>query len=348
MSKLSEDPRIDPRLKALFGKMPVMRGRDLSSRAEVVERNGNEKAVRGREVATAFAARMDTEEIAPSDGLTITTETFTSEPDGNTIQVMFVRPDFAGDAPACLYYIHGGGMASMSCFDGNYRAWARIIASGGVAVAMVDFRNAVVASSAPEVAPYPAGLNDCVSGLKWLTANASRLGIDPANIVIAGESGGGNLTLATGMRLLREDSIDLVQGLYALCPYILGSWPHPDSPSSVENNGIFMDLHNNQGRMGYGIEAFEAGDPLAWPSFATIDDVRGLPSTMISVNECDPLRDEGINFYRLLLEAGVAASCRQVMGTIHGTEVFPIACPDISRETANSIAAYCRGDTRPT
>jgi acetyl esterase/lipase len=114
MSKLSEDPRIEPRLKALFGKMPVMRGRDLSSRAEVVERNGNEKAVRGREVATAFAARMDTEEIAPSDGLTITTETFTSEPDGNTIQVMFVRPDFAGDAPACVYYIHGGGMASMS------------------------------------------------------------------------------------------------------------------------------------------------------------------------------------------------------------------------------------------
>ena len=44
MSKLSEDPRIDPRLKALFGKMPVMRGRDLSSRVEVVERNGNEKA----------------------------------------------------------------------------------------------------------------------------------------------------------------------------------------------------------------------------------------------------------------------------------------------------------------
>ena len=67
---------------------------------------------------------------------------------------------------------------------------------------------------------------------------------------------------------------------------------------------------------------------------------------MISVNECDPLRDEGINFYRRLLDAGVPATCRQVMGTIHATEVFPMACPDISRETARSIADFCRGATR--
>ena len=94
--------------------------------------------------------------------------------------------------------------------------------------------------------------------------------------------------------------------------------------------------------MGYGIEAFEAGDPLAWPGFASEADVEGLVPTVISVNECDPLRDEGIEFYRLLLRAGVAARCRQVMGTIHGTEIFAITCPEISRETAASIAQFCR------
>ena len=73
-----------------------------------------------------------------------------------------------------MYYIHGGGMQSMSCYDGNYRAWGRIIAAQGVAVAMVDFRNALTPSSVEEVAPFPAGLNDCVSGLHWLIANASR------------------------------------------------------------------------------------------------------------------------------------------------------------------------------
>ena len=51
---------------------------------------------------------------------------------------------------------------------------------------------------------------------------------------------------------------------------------------------------------------------------------------------------EGIEFYRKLLQAGVAARCRQVMGTIHGTEIFAVACPDISRDTAASIAQFCR------
>ena len=91
-----------------------------------------------------------------------------------------------------------------------------------------------------------------------------------------------------------------------------------------------------------GIEHFEAKDPLAWPMFAGESDVDGLPMTVISVNECDPLRDEGIEFYRFLNEAGVPARCRQVMGTVHGSEVFAVSCPDVARETASSIALLAR------
>jgi acetyl esterase/lipase len=234
-------------------------------------------------------------------------------------------------------------MMVMSCFDGMYRAWGKIIAARGVAVAMVDFRNCLRASSAPEVEPFPAGLNDCVAGLKWVKAHADLLNIDPARIVVAGESGGGNLTLATGLKLKRDGDLGLIKGLYALCPYIAGEWPQDRYPSSTENNGLLLDLHNNRGAMAYGIEAFRARDPLAWPGFATADDIKGLPPTVISVNECDPLRDEGIAFYRLLLNNGVAARCRQVMGTIHGTEIFAICCPDISRDTASDIANFARG-----
>jgi acetyl esterase/lipase len=162
--------------------------------------------------------------------------------------------------------------------------------------------------------------------------------------VVAGESGGGNLTLATGLKLKQDGDLGLIKGLYALCPYIAGQWPTPECPSSVENNGILLDLHNNRGAMSYGIEAFEARNPLAWPSFATADDVRGLPPTVINVNECDPLRDEGVNFYRLLIANGVSARCRQMMGTMHGTEVFPIACPEISADTARDLVAFCKGE----
>jgi acetyl esterase/lipase len=288
-----------------------------------------------------IAERCDTEEVAPSDGLVFAEHSVVSEPDGNRINIRLIRPSGQDGLP-CVYYIHGGAMANMSCYDANYRAWGRIIAAQDVVVAMVDFRNALSPSSVPEVAPFPAGLNDCVSGVRWVAANHTELGIDGSRIVIAGDSGGGNLTLATGLRLKREGELGLIKGLYALCPYISGIWPLAENPSSIENNGILMDLHSNRGAMGYGIEERKRRNPLAWPGFATEDDVSGLVATVISVNECDPLRDEGVNFYRLLLRAGVQARCRQVMGTIHATEIFPICCPDISRDTAASIAEFAR------
>ena len=340
-SKLNDDPRIDPRLKLMMGAMPVQPARDGTSREQLVTEANSAEALAERAGFDAFMAMCDSEAVAPSAGLDVSVHEFVSSPDRNTIKVQLIRPQATGALP-CVYYIHGGGMQVMSCFDGLYKAWGRIIAAQGVAVAMVDFRNALVPSSAPEIAPFPAGLNDCVSGVKWLHQNAARLGVDAARIIVAGESGGGNLTLATGLKLKQDGALGLIRGLYALCPYIAGHWPQQRYPSSIENNGILLDLHDNRGALVYGIEAFEKRDPLAWPGFAGEDDVAGLVPTVISVNECDPLRDEGIEFYRLLLRAGVRARCRQVMGTVHGTEIFAIACPEISRETAASIAQFCR------
>jgi acetyl esterase/lipase len=319
-SKITDDPRIDPRVEALLGAMPAMTPQDVESREALLATVQTEEATAAREAMQGFFEMFDNEDVAPSKGLTVTEHVFVSEPDGNSIKVRFIRPDATERLP-CVYYIHGGGMQSMSCYYGNYRAWGPMIAAHGVAVAMVDFRNALMPSSAPEVAPYPAGLDECVSGIKWLAANSGQLGIDPNRIIIAGESGGGNLTLATGLRLKREGALGLIRGLYALCPYIAGRWPLPENPSSFEKNGILLDLHDNQGAMAYGIEELERRNPLAWPGFATADDVEGLVPTIISVNECDPLRDEGINFYRLL-RAGVRARC--------------------SRETALCIADFCR------
>jgi len=338
-SKIAQDSRIDPRIKAMLANMNFPALPSVSSREELLAQENSAAALAAAAGLKAFLDATDTEAIAPSTGLSVRTERFTSSPDGNSVNIQFIRPDSDETVP-CVYYIHGGGMKAMSCYDGNYRAWGRIIAAHGVAVAMVDFRNAVRASSAPEVAPFPAGLNDCVSGVKWLHAHAVALGIDPSRIVVAGESGGGNLTLATGLKLKKDGDIGLIKGLYALCPYIAGEWPLAQNPSSIESEGILLSLHNNRGAMAYGIEAFRERNPLAWPGFASAEDVNGLPPTVISVNECDPLRDEGINFYRLLIHSGVAARCRQVMGTVHGTEIYPACCPDISRDTASDIANF--------
>jgi acetyl esterase len=342
-SKLELDPRLDPRIKKFFAGMDLgKQNPSVSSRAELLAQEGSPAALAAMSRQTAFFDSMDSEALAPSAGLRVSTQTLTSAPDGNTVKILYIRPDTDETLP-CVYYVHGGRMEMSSCFEGNYKAFGRMLAARGVAVAMIDFRNSVHPSSVPEVAPFPAGLNDCISGLQWVHANAASLRIDPKRITLAGESGGANLVLAMGMKLQQGAALDLIRGIYSVGPYIAGKWPLPENPSSTENEGIFISVHDNRSTVAYGIEAFNAKNPLAWPSFATREDVQGLPPVVISVNECDPLRDEGIGFYRLLLSSGVSTRCRQVMGACHCIEILPVVCPDMSRATACDIASFTSG-----
>jgi acetyl esterase len=342
MYEADKDERLDPRAREFLMLLPSGELRpDVASRDELVAEASSEEGVALAATFLELSQAMDDVHFAPREGLRFANHSVVSVPDGNTVNLQFVRPD-SKDQVGCVYYIHGGGMAAMSCNYGNYQTWSRLLAHAGVAVAMIDFRNCVSPSSVPEVAPYPAGLNDCASGLAWVHEHASELGIDTNRVVVAGESGGGNLTLALGLRLNREGRLALVKGLYALAPYIAGHWPQERYPSSVDNNGIFINVHGNRGRMGYGIDAYDAQDPLAWPGFAGDEDVRGLVPTVINVNECDPLRDEGIDFYRLLLRNGVSARCRQVMGTVHANELITSVCPDVTLDVVRDLAAFCR------
>jgi acetyl esterase len=341
MTDVQNDPRLDPRLKSFLAMLPDESAPDVKSREEILEQLATPEAKAAVELTVAVTDSWGSEELAPSTGLRFETLDVVSEPDGNTIKLQIVRPD-NDDIVACVYYIHGGAMATLSSFYGNYRAWARIIAAHGLAVVLVEFRNSVGENALDEVAPYPAGLNDCVAGLKWTIEHAADYGIDPSRVVVSGESGGGNLAIATTLRLQRAGEIGLIKGLYALCPYLNGSWPDDRFPSSVTNNGIFIDVQGNWGPMSYGIEAFESRDPLAWPGFATVEDVKDFPPTVISVNECDPLHDEGVAFYRLLLSAGVEAQGRDALGTMHGTELTIALCPEITRATASDLAAFAK------
>ena len=155
-SKLANDSRIDPRIKMIFGQATILAPTgNVKDRTELLAYEASEEGLAASASLTAMFNMVDNEYVAPSAGLITRTERFQSAPDGNWINIQYIRPDTAEALP-CVYYIHGGGMAVMSCFDGPYRAWGRIIAARGVAVAMVDFRNCLRASSAPEVEPFPA------------------------------------------------------------------------------------------------------------------------------------------------------------------------------------------------
>src|SRR5690348_8757364 len=144
-SKLSSDPRIDPRIKAMFGGWDVRPLGDVASREELLAIENSDTGKAAAAALKKFLDTCDSEAIAPSAGLTIRRESITSSPDGNKINIQFIRPDNSEHLP-CVYYIHGGGMYMLSCFEKNYVAWGKIIAANGVAVAMVDFRNSIAPS----------------------------------------------------------------------------------------------------------------------------------------------------------------------------------------------------------
>jgi hypothetical protein len=97
----------------------------------------------------------------------------------------------------------------------------------------------------PEVAPFPAGLNDCFSGLQWLHRHRERLRIS-ARVCAAGESGGGNLCLALALKAKAEGALWLMDsGVFSMCPYIAGRWPAEvwGQPDRGQETGILGDRY---------------------------------------------------------------------------------------------------------
>ena len=101
-SKLALDPRVDPRIKAVFATFELPRPTSVASREEILAEEATESATARAEGMKAFLDAMDTEESAPSKGLSVRTERFTSSPDGNSINIQFIRP-VDGKILPCVY-----------------------------------------------------------------------------------------------------------------------------------------------------------------------------------------------------------------------------------------------------
>jgi acetyl esterase/lipase len=115
-----------------------------------------------------------------------------------------------------------------------------------------------------------------------------------------------------------------------------------DLPSLVDNDGILVSvaLLGSFAKV-YAPEPADARNPLAWPHFATVEDLTGLPPHAISLYELDPLRDEGLAYFHKLLAAGVPAQCRTLNGIFHAAENnYFGAIPDVARSTLRDIVGF--------
>ncbi len=259
--------------------------------------------------------------------------------DGNDITLHISYPkNRTGPLPG-IVHTHGGGMVLMTAEDPASVRWRHSLAQKGMVVVGIEFRNGG-GRLGPH--PFPAGLNDCASGAKWTIANKENLGI--SSIVISGESGGGNLCIATTLKALKEGWVAGIDGVYAMCPYIAGSYAQQpaDLLSLHENNTYMLDCAQMASLVTvYDPTGESAKDALAWPLQANIDELKGLPPHVISVNQLDPLRDEGLKFYGKLVRAGVSATARTVNGTPHAGDMsFADIAPEITAETLRSIHGF--------
>ena len=95
-------------------------------------------------------------------------------------------------------------MAIMTADDPNYIYWRHKLASKGLVIVGVEFRNTAGVLGNH---PFPAGLNDSISSLKWVYENKKELGI--SKIIVSGESGGGNLSIATALKA-KQDGFKII------------------------------------------------------------------------------------------------------------------------------------------
>lgn len=336
--QLKDDPRADPRMIAAmepFGlalipeASPVDAGSPIDALLEYV--GAAEAGFEGLfgELATG---------LPPVQGVTSAVEIIRGV-DGNDITLFVHRPAGATGLLPGLLHVHGGGMVLLEAAGPGFARWRDELAATGLVVVGVEFRNG---GGKHGPYPFPAGLNDCTSALRWMADNSARLGV--SKLVVSGESGGGNLTLATALRAKQDGHLGLIDGVYAQCPYISGAYasPPPQLASLYENDGYFLAC-DQMGALAkvYDPTGAHATNPLAWPYHATTADLRGLPPHVISVNQLDPLRDEGLAYFRKLLDAGVRAVSRTVNGTCHaGDCIFRGAMPDVYLSTIRDIKSF--------
>lgn len=252
-------------------------------------------------------------------------------PDGGPdVGVRIYTPEDRGVEPLPVVLdIHGGGFAvgTLALDDGPN---AEIVREIGVAVVSVDYR------LAPEH-PYPAAAEDCFAVLRWLAADAGVLGLDGGRVAVLGDSAGGGLAATTA--LLARDRGGPALAMQVLVEPELDD--RLDTPSMLAGSDT-VGWDNAQAVLSWRYYlGTRPADAYAAPS--RMADLTGLPPTYITVNELDCLRDEGLEYARRLLAAGVSTELHCWPGTFHGFATLVPTAAVSRRATATLHDALRRG-----
>jgi epsilon-lactone hydrolase len=238
----------------------------------------------------------------------------------------WMRPPGAGKEPAILYF-HGGGLV-VGSVRSHRGIVAKVVKGSGISALVFEY------ALAPE-RPFPEGLNDAVAAYEHLLGE----GLPPGKIVCIGDSGGGNLCLAT-LLALKERGLPQPAGAVTLSAWTDLTNSGESWVSNAERDTLcWKDAQTVFARMYAGDH--DPSEPLISPLFG---DLGGLPPLLMFAGADETLRDDTTRFADKAQRAGVEATLHVGEGLFH---CYP-ACAPLFPEATQAMEEICAFARRVT
>lgn len=220
-----------------------------------------------------------------------------------------------------VLYLHGGGWIAGSINTHRDLA-SRISRASKTRILIIDYR------LAPEH-PYPAGLEDSITAYKWLI-NVEK--IVPNNVVIAGDSAGGGLTIGC-LIALRDEGVPLPAAAVCLSPGVDATMSGESLKSKVE-----VDPFLTPESVEFMVKQL-LGDTDPEEVNLLNKNLQGLPPLLIQVGTSEILLDDSIRLAELAKAAGVNVKLEVWDDMIHVFQAFAAFAPE-SREAIGKIGEF--------
>jgi acetyl esterase len=220
----------------------------------------------------------------------------------------------AGYMPGFVYF-HGGGMVGGSIETHDHVA-AALTQTTRCRLVSVDYR------LAPEH-QFPAAIEDAIAATRWVSEQASSLGIDSARLVVGGDSAGATLAAVVCHESMRNGG-PAISAQCLICPVLDFEDTSPSREEFAENH--LLDMATLEADLALYLPAgVERGDPRISPLRAIR--FAGLPAAIIHTAEFDPMRDEGNAYAGKLVAAGVEVEHICHDGMIHNFHAMGAILP---------------------